>query len=1181
MAVLQKNVLDVRLLGLDEKANRRASIAGTIVDGGNWTMNKDGTVEKRPGLSALAMLDTSGASVTEGRELASLNDELVLSNGRKLYSREPSTGKWITKGNSAIERLDINSVLATEYVCNGVDSRLSMDTAQIGRYLLTVAAGKDDAGASKAGWVLTDSTTGEILTPWASTNGFADGWSVGTDGHTAAPSFVAFLWLNGSIRAYVWSPSNGFRTVDSMTALLNTGNSTAVDPNQYTLTHPLTPAPFAVQLIGDGVWLLAQQTTDGLLNVYRVTLTAGTWAVSAPVNVATINTVNAASIAWAYNPGAATAHVVTCGSTTYPFDLYYAEITCATGALVAARTYVEPSSWSGTHRCRGVTGFSLGAIPFFFFDVEHVTAPSERAVWMWTPGSADVTCVLKDSGLASHAFQTRLHDADEIDLTICNQSTWQPSAFVIRLHVSGASWTSFSIGAFLHNGDYAGRPMVQRLPHFAFGSALALGVYNNPISLGGPGTVLLKMATLTSGKDPSVDNLAPVSASAPCQIADTLLLPGAVLKAYDGAHVTEAIFLLGPETITAVESAKGKKFTAQTSSTELTTGNPPANASTYTQSGLEVIFETSAADTPAAPWPAGTVTLDFWAKIVNPSSGATYLLDRGYGSETLKLLSSPGQLTYQASTLSPLSLTANWQHLTYDVPVKLVNTQAGDVLEIDLQATSSLAGDTAILAIAVGGSMAPTFTTPWPVIEAGTREYCAVAKWSDSKGRIQRSQVCPSVSQSNAGGRANAVTVAMANITERDPLTNIDPRISSAEIEIYRTAVSSTIFYLVGSVKNVVNGDDVVFMDYSPDTDITANEQLYTTGNVVGNWPPIGCNLVASHQGRIFAATAAGEVFFSAYAQGGEGLSFASEYQIETEHIGRNLTALLSLDTTLVIATANSYATLTGIGPESNGTPSYDTPSLFGSGVGPYSQRTCARIPEGIVMPTAHGVQLLDRGLSLENIGQQVVDSMPGGLNWYSSAYHPTKHQARLFGNSSTIIYDWTLAAPSGRTAQFMKWQYAADIRASAVAAGVLYVLGSDGVAYASDVGYSDGANPYGEWIHLSVISPNGPNAWGRVYAMRLACNLVASGVLKVGFNPEEGNLGSSDYTTITAGVNGLQHVVAKPMRGRCSSMTIYIGESAASSTYGFVLNAIGLLVGNLGGLGRLPVSNRMTRSAT
>ena len=1179
MAVLQKNVLDVRLLGLDEKANRRTSIAGTIVDGGNWTMNKDGTVEKRPGLSALAMLDTSGSSVTGGRELASLNDELVLSNGRKLYSREPSTAKWIAKGITALERLDINSVLSTEYVCNGVDSRLSMDTAQIGRYLLTVASGKDDAGTSKAGWMLTDSTTGEIFVIWSSTNGFADGWSVGTDGHTASPSFVAFLWLNGVIEAWVWSPSNGFRTVASASVLLNTGNATAVDPNQYTITKPLAPTPFAVQLIGDGVWLLAQQTADGWLNVYRVTLTDGVFAVSAPVNVATVGSDNAISVAWAYNPGSATAHIATCERIGQFLWLYYAQITCSTGALVATITFVEPGSWAGTHTCRGMTGFCLGASPFFFFDVEYVKVPSQRDVWMWTPGATDVTCVLKDSGLVSHAFQHPLHDTDEIDLTVCNQSTWQPSAFVIRLHVSGAGWTSFSIGAFLHNGDFAGRPMVQRLPHFAYGAALALGVYNNPISLGGPGQVLIKMATLTNGKDAAVDGF--TSSAPPCQFADTLLLPGAVLKAYDGGHVTEAAFLLGPEYVIASESTKGKKFTAQTSSTVLTTGNPPANAQTYTQSGLQVIFETAAADTPSAPWPAGTVTLDFWAKIVNPSSGATYQLDRGADLEYLKLFSTPGSFAYQASTLGFVSLTSAWQHFVYDVPVKVLNVPTGDVLEIAFQAQSSLTGDTAMLAIAVGGSMAPTFTTPWPVIEKGTRQYCALIKWVDARGRIQRSQICPAVSSTNVDGLANSVTVSMVNITERDPITNWDPLISSAEIEIYRTAVNATIFYRVYQVKNVVNGDDALFLDYSPDTEITANEELYTTGSSVGNWPPIGCNLVASHQGRVFVATASGEVFFSAYAQGGEGIAFASEFQIETEHIGRKLTALLSLDTTLVVATATSYATVTGIGPESNGVPSYDTPPLFGTGIGPLSQRSCARIPEGIVMPTAHGVQLLDRGLSLENIGQQVVDSMPGGISWYSATYHPGKHQARIFGNVNTLVYDWSLSAPSGRQAQFMKWQYAVDIYAIAIASGALYALGSDGVVYASDVGYSDGANPYSEWINLSVVSPNGPNAWGRIFAMRLSCNLAASQALKVGFNPEEGNLGSADYTTITAGAGGLQHVVAKPMRGRCSSMSIYIGENASSSTSGFVLNAIGLLVGNLGGLGRLPASNKMTRSVT
>ena len=165
MSVLQKQLLDVRLLGLDEKANPRTAQAGTIVDGRNWTMDKEGRIAKRPGQSALAMLDTAGNTLT-GRELAALNDELVLGDGKKWYGREPISGKWIARGAAAYERMDVTPMMATGATCNGVDSRLQMDSAQIGRYVLTTMScvnGGPASDGANSGWVLTDSTTGEVL----------------------------------------------------------------------------------------------------------------------------------------------------------------------------------------------------------------------------------------------------------------------------------------------------------------------------------------------------------------------------------------------------------------------------------------------------------------------------------------------------------------------------------------------------------------------------------------------------------------------------------------------------------------------------------------------------------------------------------------------------------------------------------------------------------------------------------------------------------------------------------------------------------------------------------------------------------------------------------------------------------------------------------------------------------
>jgi len=40
--------------------------------------------------------------------------------------------------------------------------------------------------------------------------------------------------------------------------------------------------------------------------------------------------------------------------------------------------------------------------------------------------------------------------------------------------------------------------------------------------------------------------------------------------------------------------------------------------------------------------------------------------------------------------------------------------------------------------------------------------------------------------------------------------------------------------------------------------------------------------------------------------------------------------------------------------------------------------------------------------------------------------------------------------------------------------------------------------------------------------------------------------------------------------------MNVWIGENAASTTAGLTLDAVGLLVGNKGGAGQMPSTNRM-----
>jgi hypothetical protein len=837
--------------------------------------------------------------------------------------------------------------------------------------------------------------------------------------------------------------------------------------------------------------------------------------------------------------------------------------------------------------CRGLSVASINGSPWVFIDMMDLTASvptgfSPRHVWLWHPSGATCSILLSGAGLLTQAFNYAIQDTSEIGIGIAYPSTWQPSAFLMRVRVSGNVPSGCCFGGHLHAGNFAGRPMVLQLPNFTGGAALALGTLNNQLAPGGSGTVLVTMASLA----PANTSAVPVQGQ-PVEIAGTMVAPGAALKAYDGEHVTEAQFYLGPETM-SVSAGRGDTYYIGASNS--ITATNLTSQSTYSATMPEpdaIVSITCAA--------LGLPALAKWAGRVG-----------GTGSETINLSvkckmtgTLPGGssywLTMQCNRVTSGGVHTNysdvmgmgdqpqiiadgaWHSIALTIPCEALTGDPTDTLECILTCSQrTVTGGSPVFNIAYGDTDGTSISTLFSPMEIGTREYTAVAAWTDAQGRIQRSQPCPPVSITTVDPVYLNVTVPMLNITERGAPFNLDANIQPAQIEVYRTGVNDPIFYRVKTIANVINGAPVSFVDSLPDADITDNEQLYTTGNTVEHWPVIGCNIVADHQGRLFAVTADNAVYFTAFLALGEGLAFAAEYLIETEHINGQITGLLSLDSNLAIGTLSGYAVVSGVGPEATGVPSYDSPMLIASGVGPRGPRGCVRTPDGIVTVTGHGVYLLDRSLSLQNIGLPVEPEVQAGQSpWFAAAYHPTLNHVRFFRASLALIWDWTLGGPPGRAGQWMKWGYPTDVIAAAVVNGGLYYLGSNGLVYLADTGPSDNGTAYQQWIQFSVVSPAGPNSWSRLYALRLMCSAAAGSTLKIVFTPEEGNLATTDTHTLAAG-SGLTNIITKPRYGKGSGMNVWIGENAASTTAGLTLDAVGLLVGNKGGAGQMPSTNRM-----
>jgi len=1185
MAAGQPSLLDVRLLGLDEKANTRTAVAGTIVDGSNWTMDKDGRVKKRSGLTALAMTDADGAAITGGRELSSLGDELVLATRDKLYGRDSTSGAWAARGRRAYESLRITPANATNAPCDGTESLLQTDAAVIGRYVLVLTSGGVTAGSeSESGWMLVDGTSGATLQARTATPANYYGLTASETGE-ATPRFMAFACERGTTNLRVGEWDADHRGV-TWSALID-DIINIPDRNTYDLQpYGYQAAPYAVCRVAANAWLIAyQQTSGGSFVVRKLTRTAAlTYTLSAASTIeSTLPSVQLIP-AIAHKAGDAAATVLG----MYYGTLYYGDVTIST-MVVSGTGNIEPAAWTCTGAapldkpyCRGITATVSGVVPYFFFDVVTYDGAYHRSVWIWSSGKADAQLLARDAGLLCHVCQLSTAVSGEMTVGVAHVSDWQASAFLLRVHVVTGAWDWMAIGAHLCAGDYAGRATSTLLPRLDY-NALALGILNEPISPGGPGTTLLKIARLGYA-DTST------ACSQPAEIGGSLLLPGACLKSYDGQHVTEAAFPLGPETLSVAESVIGTTFAADVNSVLVrypdvigdNTGSPaPASgviSDAFTSGIAAVDLTTAVGDPGVTPWPAGTFYISVWVRILDPVGGHTYFLQRGPAPEDYMLLTSGSSLAWQDAIVSETSIDGTWQQLTWSVAVKaLSGATLADRLIVRLKARSSdtTAGETGTFQVAVGGSMAPTFSAPFAVIETGTRLYRACLAWTDSRGRTQRSQICPAVSHTNSSGRTNAVTIPMTTVTERSPVTNLDAVIHPAVIEVYRTEAAGTTYYRVGKITNVPNAASAVLYDRLTDDDLVANEQLYTTGNTVEMWPPIGCNLVASHQGRAFVCTAANQVFFTAFATEGEGLAFTAEFTTDTGHLPGLVTALLSLDDKLAICTGSAVASLTGIGPELTGFPVYDTPMVLSTQFGPLNQRTCVRIPTGIGMVTTHGIYMLDRGLSLQWTGPQVTDDAPGSYAWTAATLTPTGEQMRFSTSSLVLVHDVTLPGPPNRSGQWFKWAHPTNVLAWATVSGTLYQLQSNGFVYQSDSGLTDYGTSYQEWIRFTVISPGQPNSWSRIWQAQFTCDVASGSTLKVGFTNDD--FGLSENAVLLAGSK--KHVSAKPQYGQCARMTIWIGESAATATAGITLDAVGLLVASKGGLGRLGAANRAARS--
>jgi hypothetical protein len=98
-----------------------------------------------------------------------------------------------------------------------------------------------------------------------------------------------------------------------------------------------------------------------------------------------------------------------------------------------------------------------------------------------------------------------------------------------------------------------------------------------------------------------------------------------------------------------------------------------------------------------------------------------------------------------------------WHSIALTIPCEALTGDPTDTLECILTCSQrTVTGGSPVFNIAYGDTDGTSISTLFSPMEIGTREYTAVAAWTDAQGRIQRSQPCPPVSHRQPSTRVSA-----------------------------------------------------------------------------------------------------------------------------------------------------------------------------------------------------------------------------------------------------------------------------------------------------------------------------------------------------------------------------------------------------------------------------------------
>lgn len=281
-----------------------------------------------------------------------------------------------------------------------------------------------------------------------------------------------------------------------------------------------------------------------------------------------------------------------------------------------------------------------------------------------------------------------------------------------------------------------------------------------------------------------------------------------------------------------------------------------------------------------------------------------------------------------------------------------------------------------------------------------------VYEWVDNQGQTHRSSPSPaySVVLSSTGSTGKiSLTIPTLRITAK----------ANVNIVIYRTGSNGSVYYRDNQpnapLANDLSSDTVSYDITQADSDVLANEQLYTTGGEVPNIAAPAANIMCISQNRIILIPSENTFswWFSKEVIPGSPIEFSNEFVENIDDVGGGISACAQMDSNLILFTGTKIYPIGGEGPSPSGANNdFTNPVAIATDTGCLNQASVVLTQDGLMYQSPKGLYLLSRSLQNSYIGSDVEDF--NSLVVMSSGLIESLNQVRFaLTSGDVLVYDY------------------------------------------------------------------------------------------------------------------------------------------------------------------------------